>query len=92
MTADTENLVLEHLRAIRATLGEHSNELAGIRLEISAMGRHNEIALELTQAEANSLKRIAAEWSVGEGIAAGRIIMEELRRRFGMPGGPKKAA
>ena len=35
MTADTENLVLEHLRAIRATLGEHSNELAGIRLEIT---------------------------------------------------------
>ena len=54
-------------------------------------GRHNEIALELTQAEANSLKRIAAEWSVGEGIAAGRIIMEELRRRFDMPGGSPAA-
>ena len=35
---------------------------------------------------------IAAEWGVDEGIAAGRIIMEELQRRFGMPGGPKKAA
>ena len=55
-------------------------------------GRHNEIALELTQAEANSLKRIAAEWSVDEGIAAGRIIMEELQRRFRLPEDPKKAA
>ncbi|HRW67452.1 MAG TPA: hypothetical protein P5032_17270 [Candidatus Competibacter sp.] len=54
--------------------------------------RRNEITLELTQAEANSLKHIAAEWGVDEGIAAGRIIMEELQRRFGMPGGPKKAA
>ncbi|NMQ18720.1 hypothetical protein E4P82_05585 [Candidatus Competibacter phosphatis] len=54
--------------------------------------RRNEIALELTQAEANSLKRIAAEWGVDEGIAVGRIVMEELQRRFGLSGGPSKAA
>ena len=53
--------------------------------------RRNEIDLELTQAEANSLKRIAAEWGVDEGIAAGRIIMEELQRRFDMPGGSPAA-
>ena len=54
-------------------------------------GRHNEIALELTKVEINSLKRIAAEWSVDEGIAAGRIVMEELQRRFGLPGGSPAA-
>jgi|APTNR8051073442_1049403.scaffolds.fasta_scaffold16132_3 hypothetical protein len=53
--------------------------------------QHNEIALELTQAEANSLKRIAAEWGVDEGIAAGRIVMEEMQRRFGLPGGSPAA-
>lgn len=39
MTADIENLVLEHLRAIRAKQDEHSEELAAIRVEISAMGQ-----------------------------------------------------
>ena len=37
------------------------------------------------------MKSIAAEWSVSEGIAAGRIIMEELQRRFGMSGGSPAA-
>lgn len=54
--------------------------------------RRNEIALELTQAETNSLKSIAAEWGVDEEIAAGRIVMEELQRHFGLPGGSPKAA
>lgn len=53
--------------------------------------RRNEIILELTQAETNSLKSIAAEWGVDEEIAAGRIVMEELQRRFGMPGESPKA-
>lgn len=60
MTADTENLVLEHLRAIRATLGEHSNELAGIRLEISAMGQQLAgltVAVYSGKSELDSLKR-----------------------------------
>jgi predicted nucleic acid-binding Zn-ribbon protein len=60
MTADTENLVLEHLRAIRATLGEHSNELAGIRLEISAMGQQLAgltAAVYSGKSELDSLKR-----------------------------------
>lgn len=37
MTADTENLVLEHLRAIRATLGEHGERLNRIELRLSAI-------------------------------------------------------
>ena len=60
MTADTENLVLEHLRAIRATLGEQSNELAGIRLEISAMGQQLAgltAAVYSGKSELDSLKR-----------------------------------
>ena len=60
MTADTENLVLEHLRAIRATLGEHGNELAGIRLEISAMGQQLAgltAAVYSGKSELDSLKR-----------------------------------
>lgn len=39
MTADIESLVLEHLRAIRATQADHGDELAAIRVEISAMGQ-----------------------------------------------------
>lgn len=60
MTADTENLVLEHLRAIRATLGEHSNELTGIRLEISAIGQQLAgltAAVYSGKSELDSLKR-----------------------------------
>lgn len=60
MTADTENLVLEHLRAIRATLGEHSDELAGIRLEISAIGQQLAgltAAVYSGKSELDSLKR-----------------------------------
>lgn len=53
--------------------------------------RRNEIILELTQAETNSLKSIAAEWGVDEEIAAGRIVMEELQRHFGLPGGSPAA-
>ena len=37
MTAETENLVLEHLRAIRATLGEHGERLNRIELRLSAI-------------------------------------------------------
>lgn len=35
MTDDTANLVLEQLRAIRATLGEHSAQLAKIESTIA---------------------------------------------------------
>ena len=34
MTADIENLVLEHLRAIRATLGEHGERLSHIEVQL----------------------------------------------------------
>jgi septal ring factor EnvC (AmiA/AmiB activator) len=39
MTADIESLVLEHLRAIRATLADHSEQLAQLNVQISAMGQ-----------------------------------------------------
>ena len=37
MTADIESLVLEHLRAIRATLGEHGERLNRVELRLSAI-------------------------------------------------------
>ena len=39
MTDDTENLVLEHLLAIRATLGEHGERLSHIEVQLSALGQ-----------------------------------------------------
>ena len=39
MTAETENLVLEHLRAIRATLSDHGDRLGRVELHLSAMGQ-----------------------------------------------------
>jgi archaellum component FlaC len=39
MTADIESLVLEHLRAIRATLADHGDRLSQIELQLSAMGQ-----------------------------------------------------
>jgi archaellum component FlaC len=39
MTAEIENLVLEHLRAIRATLADHGDRLTQIELQLSAMGQ-----------------------------------------------------
>ncbi|MCF7996844.1 MAG: hypothetical protein K9L32_13060 [Chromatiaceae bacterium] len=39
MTDSVENLVLEQLRAIRATQTEHGNGLIQIELQLSAMGQ-----------------------------------------------------
>jgi polyhydroxyalkanoate synthesis regulator phasin len=39
MTANIENLVLEHLRAIRATQADHGERLAQIEIQLSAMGQ-----------------------------------------------------
>ena len=39
MTENVENLVLEQLRAIRATQIEHGNRLVQIELQLSAMGQ-----------------------------------------------------
>ena len=55
-------------------------------------GRRNGFDLELTQANAIGLKCLADSWNVSMEIAAGRIVMEELQRRFGLPEEPKKAA
>lgn len=71
----------------------HANDPRTLdQLDLLACSIGNEITLELTQAETNSMKSIAAEWGVDEEIAAGRIVMEELQRRFGLPGESLKAA
>lgn len=60
MTADIESLVLEHLRAIRATQADHGDELAAIRLELSAMGQQLAgltTAVYSGKSELDSLKR-----------------------------------
>ncbi len=54
--------------------------------------RSNEIALELTQAEVIGLKCLADSLGMDMESAAGRVVMEELQRRFGLPEDPKKAA
>lgn len=38
-TSNVENLVLEHLRAIRAKQDDHSDALDAIRLELSSIGQ-----------------------------------------------------
>ena len=40
MTEETENLVLEHLRAIRGVLDQHSKALADIQLRPTGMDQH----------------------------------------------------
>lgn len=37
MTESTENLILEHLRAIRAKLDQHSEEFRALKLRMSSM-------------------------------------------------------
>jgi len=39
MTENTENLLLEHLRAIRGTLAEHGERLDRIDLHLSTLGQ-----------------------------------------------------
>jgi predicted nucleic acid-binding Zn-ribbon protein len=39
MTADVENLVLEHLRAIRADIADLKREVTGNTLQIAALGQ-----------------------------------------------------
>ena len=40
MTDETANLVLEHLRAIRATLDHHSRQFADIQLRLTGIEQH----------------------------------------------------
>ena len=40
MAAEGNNGVIEHLRAIRASLGKIEHELANLRHRVSSMGRH----------------------------------------------------
>ena len=54
------SLTLEHLRAIRAKQDEHGDELAAIRLELSAMGQQLAgltSAVYSGKSELDSLKR-----------------------------------
>ncbi|AUB82926.1 hypothetical protein [Candidatus Thiodictyon syntrophicum] len=39
MTADIESLVLEHLRAIRATQADHGERLTSIELHLATLGQ-----------------------------------------------------
>jgi len=39
MTADIENLVLEHLRAIRADIADLKNRMTGVEVQLSALGQ-----------------------------------------------------
>lgn len=39
MTAEIENLVLEHLRAIRSDIAELKQETASINVQLAAMGQ-----------------------------------------------------
>jgi hypothetical protein len=39
MTADIENLVLEHLRAIRADIGDLKDRMTGVEVQLSALGQ-----------------------------------------------------
>ena len=39
MTEETTNLVLEHLRAIRADLGEMKQSIANVEVQLSSMGQ-----------------------------------------------------
>jgi hypothetical protein len=60
MTAETENLVLEHLRAIRATLSDHGDRLGRIELHLSAMGQQLgalTTAVYSNQSELDGLRR-----------------------------------
>ena len=60
MTADLESMVLEHLRAIRATLGEHGERLSNIEVQLSALGQQVAglaTAVYAGRSEMDSLKR-----------------------------------
>jgi len=60
MTAEIDNLVLEHLRAIRAKQDEHSDRLSNIEVQLSAMGQQLAgltTAVYSGKSELDSLKR-----------------------------------
>lgn len=60
MTADLESLVLEHLRAIRATQADHSEQLAQMNVQLSSLGQQVgalTTAVYAGKSEMNDLKR-----------------------------------
>ncbi len=60
MTADLESLVLEHLRAIRATQADHSEQLAQMNVQLSSLGQQVgalTTAVYAGKSELNDLKR-----------------------------------
>lgn len=60
MTADVDSLVLEHLRAIRATQADHGEQLTQINVQMSAMGQQLAgltSAVYAGKSEINDLKR-----------------------------------
>lgn len=60
MSDNVENLVLEYLRAIRATQSEHSERLVQIELQLSALGQQIgglKTALYAGRSEIEALRR-----------------------------------
>lgn len=45
---ETDNLILDHLRAIRRDMARMADDIHGLRIEMSAM-RHNMTAMQMVQ-------------------------------------------
>lgn len=80
----------------KAVLGDMDDTMTALDMiaddQAVSESRSHETAVFLTKDEHQRLSAIAEEWKMGLDTAASRIVMQELQRRFGMPGGPKKAA
>ena len=51
MTAEVENLMLEHLRAIRADTAKMAEDIRGLRTEMTSMRQHMEGVVRLDRIE-----------------------------------------
>lgn len=85
----TQVELLAHVVAIEKIVDGLHQRVESLR---EPHGKVSEIYLELTKSEADDLKRLAAELDMDAGMAAVRLIMSEVQRRFGLSEEPKKAA
>ncbi len=70
MTANVENLIIEHLSAIRATQAGHDERLAQIEIRLSAMGQQLgalTTAVHSGKSEIDSIERIERRLELSEG-------------------------
>ena len=51
MTAEVENLMLEHLRAIRADTAKMAEDIRGLRTEMTSMRQHMAAVVRLDRIE-----------------------------------------